>query len=77
MYDTIECSIMLISVKHVFYILHGDKLIEPGQINITKYIIWQILMQNRLFKNCFSNKTNVPDLTDIHHWSNHDLICQL
>ena len=50
MYDTIECSIMLISVKHVFYILHGDKLIEPGQINITKYIIWQILMQNGYLK---------------------------
>ena len=56
MYDTIECSIMLISVKHVFYILHGDKLIEPGQINTTKYIIWHILMQNGYLKIAFPIK---------------------
>ena len=68
MYDTIECSIMLISVKHVFYILHGDKLIEPGQINITKYIIWQILMQNGYLKIVFPIKlmylTQLTFITD-------------
>ena len=68
MYDTIECSIMLISVKHVFYILHGDKLIEPGQINITKYIIWQILMQNGYLKIVFPVKlmylTQLTFITD-------------
>ena len=68
MYDTIECSVMLISVKHVFYILHGDKLIEPGQINITKYIIWQILMQNGYLKIVFPIKlmylTQLTFITD-------------